>query len=158
MKVAIISDSHYVRASVEAVKAHITDVDMVLHCGDGAPDIEKIVEGTKVDYFAVRGNCDFAIEYPTERIIDVCGKKIFMCHGHMYGVKSGYNNIFYKGKEVGADVVLFGHSHNSTVIKEQGIILMNPGSISSPALGKPCSIGILEIEEGREVIGYIKEI
>ena len=32
-----------------------------------------------------------------------------MCHGHKYGVKYGYNSIYYRGKEIGADIVLFGH-------------------------------------------------
>ena len=38
------------------------------------------------------------------------GKKIFITHGDLYGVKYGMTNIYYKGKEVGADIVLFGHS------------------------------------------------
>lgn len=158
MKIAVISDSHYIISSVEAVKEHLKDVDVILHCGDGAPDLKELTKDLDVESYGVRGNCDITNEYPSERILELGGKTIFMCHGHRYGVKSSYNNIYYKGKECNADIVLFGHSHLKTIMRENGLVLMNPGSITSPAMGNKKSMGFIIIEENKEIELYLKEI
>ena len=44
MKIAVISDSHYDTSSVNAVKKYLHDVDIIIHCGDGAPDIKLLEE------------------------------------------------------------------------------------------------------------------
>lgn len=158
MKIAVISDSHYNESSSVAVKAYIKEADVLIHCGDGVPDLEKIAEGFKGEVYGVQGNCDFAKGFPKERIIEIAGQKIFMCHGHFYNVKNGYNNIFYKAQEVGANIVLFGHSHLAIIIEHEGILLMNPGSMSLPYGTKKKSLGFIEIEDGKIINSYIKEI
>ena len=60
-----------------------------------------------------------------------------MCHGHKYNVKSSLLPITYKGKEVGADIVLFGHTHRAYLDEIDGMTIMNPGSVSG--------YGIIEI-------------
>ena len=121
-------------------------------------DIKDITREFKGDVYAVKGNCDFLLDYPNERVIEVLDKKILMCHGHLYNVKMELNTIFYRGKELGVDIVLFGHSHLCIIEKQDGLLLMNPGSIFNGAGAIRRSIGYLEIEEGKEVISYIKEI
>lgn len=158
MKIAVISDSHDIKSAIQDVKSYITDSDMVLHLGDGAANIKEITSEFKGEVYAVRGNCDFQAEYPNERVIEVLDKKILMCHGHHYNVKMELNSIFYRGKELGVDVVLFGHSHLCIIEKQDGLILMNPGSIARGTGILRRSIGYLEIEEGKEIISYIKEI
>lgn len=158
MKIAIISDSHNIKSAVQAVKPYITDCDMVLHLGDGAANINDVTTEFKGESYAVKGNCDFNFEYPNERIIEVLDRKILMCHGHHYNVKIELNTLFYRAKELGVDVALFGHSHLCTIEKYDGILLMNPGSIFSGAGIVQKSLGYIEIEEGKEVVAYIKEI
>ena len=158
MKIAVISDSHDIKSAIQAVKPYITDSDMVLHLGDGADNIKEITNGFKGEVYAVRGNCDFQSEYPNERIIEVLDKRILMCHGHHYNVKMELNSIFYRAKELGVDIVLFGHSHLCVIEKQDGLILMNPGSIANGAGILRRSIGYIEIEEGKEVVAYIKGI
>lgn len=158
MKIAIISDSHNMNSAIQAVKPYLSDVDMVLHLGDGAPNVEEITKGFKGDVYAVKGNCDFGTEYPSERIVEVLDKKILMCHGHHYHVKMELNTIFYRAKELGVDIVLFGHSHFSIIEKQENVLLMNPGSIFNGTGKFHRSLGYLEIEEGRDVVAYIKEI
>lgn len=158
MKIVVLSDSHYEELCVQNIKKHLTDVGMVLHCGDGAPDMKILQKDFKGEIYAVKGNCDISIEYPTHRIIEVMGLKIFMTHGHMYNVKNEYNTIFYKGKEVGADIVLFGHSHRAFISRNEGIILMNPGSVTFPYVRAKKTIGFIEISEDKEINTYIKEV
>ena len=37
--------------------------------------------------------------------------KLFVTHGHAYGVKSGLGRLAERAKTLGADVVLYGHTH-----------------------------------------------
>ena len=76
-------------------------------------------------------------------------KGFFITHGHKYGVKMGLNNIFYKGKEVEVDAVLFGHTHIKIISKEDGLWIINPGSPSLPKDRVP-SIAFIEIK-GNEI-------
>lgn len=158
MKIAVISDSHYDTSSVNAVKKHLNDVDILLHCGDGAPDTKSIALDFKGEIYSVRGNCDISSEYPMERIIEVMGTKIFMTHGHMYNVKCEYNTIFYKGKEVDADLVLFGHSHKALISSFDGITIMNPGSVTLPYGNAKKTMGIIELDGKNKPKLYIKEV
>ena len=158
MKIAVISDSHYDESSINAVKKHLNDVDILLHCGDGAPDTKSLTSDFTGEIYAVRGNCDASNEYPVERIIEVMGTKIFMTHGHRYNVKYEYNTIFYKGKEVEADLVLFGHSHKALISSFDGITIMNPGSITLPYGNAKKTMGIIELDGKNKPELYIKEV
>ena len=86
------------------------------------------------------------------------GKKIFMCHGHRYGVKYSYNSIYYRGKEVGADIVLFGHSHLPIIEECDGLTLMNPGSISHGMGRIDKTLGYIDLINNKAPIMYIKEL
>ncbi|MDZ4956932.1 YfcE family phosphodiesterase [Clostridium perfringens] len=158
MKIAVLSDSHYEASSIRAIKKYLEDVDIILHCGDGAPDTKILMDGFNGEIYAVKGNCDFSMEYPIERIIEVMGLKIFMTHGHMYNVKNEYNTIFYKGKEVGANIVVFGHSHKALIDQHDGLIIMNPGSITLPYGRAKKTLGFIEILENNKTDIYLKEV
>lgn len=81
---------------------------------------------------------------------DRCGgKKILLCHGHEYGVKSGYLNLQYAAREKGADIVLFGHTHQVFYDQTSQLAMLNPGSIGEPRYYGKNSYGILIIENGR---------
>ncbi|MBE6055049.1 MAG: metallophosphoesterase [Clostridium sartagoforme] len=158
MKIAVISDSHYDASSINAIKKHLDNVDIIIHCGDGAPDTRLLEKDFHGEIYAVKGNCDITNEYPSERIIEVMGTKIFVTHGNMYNVKYEYNTIFYKTKEIGADIVLFGHSHKALINKHDGIIMMNPGSITLPYGGMKKTMGFIEIDENGMSEVYLKEM
>ena len=158
MKIAVISDSHYDASSIKLVKKYLCDVDVLIHCGDGAEDTKLLEEDFKGEIYAVRGNCDISNKYPKERLLDIIGTKIFVTHGHMYNVKSEYNTIFYKGKESEADIVLFGHSHKAMVANQDNMILMNPGSVTLPYGGAKKTMGFIELTEGKRPYVYLKEI
>ena len=158
MLIAVISDSHANRSSIEKVKKKISNTDILLFLGDGERDLEEITEGFNGEVYAVRGNCDIRGLYPEERVIEIQGKRIFMCHGHRYGVKYGYNSIFYRAKELDVDIVLFGHSHIQIIEEFDGIILMNPGSVSLGMSSPSKTLGYIELIEDKEPILYIKEV
>ena len=57
-----------------------------------------------------------------EKIIEVCGKKIFITHGHFYGVKEGMQRLLYRGLELKVDIALYGHTHISNILFEEGML------------------------------------
>ena len=158
MLIAVISDSHGNKTSISKIKKKISNAEVLLFLGDGENDLKEITEDFTGEVYAVRGNCDFEGKYPEERIIEIKGKKIFMCHGHRYGVKYGYNSIYYRGKEVGADIVLFGHSHLPIIEECDGLTLMNPGSISHGMGRIDKTLGYIDLINNKAPIMYIKEL
>jgi putative phosphoesterase len=92
----------------------------------------------------VPGNCDVSSEV-AERILIIEGKRVLICHGHTYHVKSGYLNIQYAAMEKEVDVVLFGHTHQAHYDYHNGLVLMNPGSVGLSYI-KPASYGWLYID------------
>lgn len=158
MLVAVISDSHNNIKSIEAVKEYISKAEVLLFLGDGEEDLKSITENFKGKVYAVKGNCDVSNKNPQEMIIEIMGKKIFMCHGHRYNVKYEYNSIYYKGREIEADIVLFGHSHLAMIEEDENMIIMNPGSISHGYGAISKTIGYIEIVENKPIRSYIKEL
>ncbi len=158
MLIAIISDSHGNRSSINKIKEKINNAEVLIFLGDGENDLNEIIKDFNGMVYAVRGNCDFSGKYPEERLIEINGKIIFICHGHRYNVKYGYNSIYYKGKELGADIVLFGHSHLPIVEEYDELILMNPGSISHGMGRINQTLGYIDLTDTENVIAYIKEL
>lgn len=157
MLIAVVSDIHRSNRHIEMIKNMIKKADVLLNLGDNVEDGEELAQSFKGETYIVKGNCDFSHVYPSDRLIELNGKKIFMTHGHLYGVKISMNSIYYKGKEVGADVVVFGHSHMGGIEQGSDMILMNPGSPSLPRLGKG-TIGFLEIDDNGDIDAYLKEV
>ena len=158
MLIAVISDSHGNKDSINKIKKKISNADVLLFLGDGENDLAEITNDFTGEVFAVRGNCDITGKYPEEQILEIQGKKIFICHGHRYNVKYGYNSIYYRGKEIGADIVLFGHSHIPIIEEYDGIVLMNPGSISHGMGTLNKTLGYIDLIDDKAPIMYIKEL
>lgn len=156
MLVAVVSDTHRSDLCVKSIKTLIKDADILIHLGDNVEDAEELEREFKGEVYIVAGNCDFSRKYPKDRLIDIEGKKIFMTHGDLYAVKMGLNSIYYKGREIEADIVLFGHTHQAMIERTNELILMNPGSPSLPRLSKK-SIGFISIDDGEAEV-YLKEI
>lgn len=156
MLVAVVSDTHRSDSCIKSIKTLIKDADILIHLGDNVEDAEELEREFKGEVYIVAGNCDFSRKYPKDRLIEIEGKKIFMTHGDLYAVKVGLNSIYYKGREIEADIVLFGHTHQAMIERTNELILMNPGSPSLPRLSKK-SIGFISIDDGESEV-YLKEI
>lgn len=157
MLIAVISDTHRVKKYIDLAKNFIKDADILIHLGDNIEDVDILKEGFDGEVYAVAGNCDFSAKYPKEGMIEINGRKIFYTHGDLYGVKSTINNIYYRGRELGADVVLFGHTHEHGIERTEDLILMNPGSVSLPRL-RGRYVGIIDIDDNGEIDTYLREV
>lgn len=157
MLIAVISDTHRVKKYIDLAKNVIKDADILIHLGDNIEDVDILKDGFDGEVYAVAGNCDFSAKYPKEGMIEINGRKIFYTHGDLYGVKTTINNIYYRGRELGADVVLFGHTHEHGIERTEDLILMNPGSVSLPRL-RGRYVGIIDIDDNGEIDTYLREV
>ena len=137
MLILVISDTHgRITNAVNIIEK--LKPDYVLHLGDVVRDVEDLeaIFPSK-DIIAVSGNNDFraSAKYSaTERMLDLDGKKIFMCHGHTYGVKRDNARVVLKARQMGADIALYGHTHSAYNENHDGIWVINPGSYSTYAV------------------------
>ena len=163
MEFLIFSDSHGRTEGMElALERQIRRPDGILFLGDGLRDMTRLDFDGGILY-DVAGNCDWfsglcgGDSAPTERILSLEGHTLLMTHGHLYGVKGGQGALLSHAVEVGADLVLYGHTHiphascipagtqvGNTVLQHP-IHFFNPGSIGSDSDGKGLSFGTLTL-------------
>ena len=120
MRIGVISDTHRCISSIEGLRDKIKGLDMLIHLGDNVDDVSIIQKYYKGKIINVKGNCDFSTNTPYDRIEEICGKKIFLTHGHRYGVKENLFKLRYKALETEADIVLYGHTHMGQIDFEEG--------------------------------------
>lgn len=146
MHIGVISDTHRIIGSIEQLGGEIKHVDVLIHLGDNVDDISIIKKYYKGTIINVKGNCDFSTSVPNDRLEEIGEKKIFLTHGHRYGVKENLSRLRYKALETGADIVLYGHTHIAKIDFQEGIWYINPGSASLPRDGDR-SYAIININE-----------
>lgn len=155
MKILVVSDTHGDFNSLSrAVKAQ-PDAEVIVHCGDGDEQVQLLKETIKDKMIVgVRGNCDWNSFLPSKETLKICGKKIFITHGHLYNAKMGLYKVVCAAREEGADILLYGHTHIAMNTYEDGLYVMNPGSCS----GYMASYGIIEITENGDVLTNIVKL
>ncbi len=101
-----------------------------------------ILSAMKNKIMAVRGNCEAEVDQMVlpfsclsqSGLIFADGKKIFLTHGHIFSMDN---------HPEGMDVFMQGHTHLPVLEKrEDGIIYLNPGSVSIPKGGNPPSYAL----------------
>ncbi|HPF44139.1 MAG TPA: YfcE family phosphodiesterase [Syntrophomonadaceae bacterium] len=105
--------------------------DYMLFTGDFIADADKIVKRMGIKCAGVRGNCDPKTGCE-EQIVEMDGKRFYLIHGHQYAVKKGYDLLWQRGIDIGADIVVFGHTHKAYCERIKGLWMINPGSPSYP--------------------------
>lgn len=146
MRIIVVSDSHGRCGNLfDIIEMHIEDADLFVclgDCNDGR-DFEnaQIYFKDKLKLRRVAGNNDWYSNAPNLDTINANGKKVLFCHGHTLKVKFTTELLLEKAKEIGADVVLFGHTHTPYKNYVDGIHIFNPGAVCN---GK---YGILDITD-----------
>ncbi|MDY0396899.1 YfcE family phosphodiesterase [Virgibacillus halophilus] len=115
-KVLIVSDSHGLKEQLKQIKER-HEAEYLLHCGDSELDMD---EDAMTGFLKVRGNCDFDVRYPLEQTFAINETVFFIAHGHLHDVKMDLTKISYRGEELGANIVCFGHTHVAGVQKDGG--------------------------------------
>lgn len=132
MRALIISDTHRKNDNYFKALEQTAPVDMVIHCGDAEGSEYLITEAAGCPVKIVLGNNDFFSDLPRELEFDLDGHKVWVTHGHNYYVSMGNETLKAEARARGVDIVMYGHSHKPVVDRENGLIAVNPGSLSYP--------------------------
>lgn len=142
--IAIISDSHGYIDNIALFEKQLKGVDALWHLGDHAEDAASLAARLNCGYVAVRGNCDPFSDAPLSYTVNWHGRRFLLLHGHTV---SGRLPLLYAAKEANADAVLFGHSHVPFEETVDGVLLLNPGSLSRPRTSKGPSVALLTLTD-----------
>lgn len=161
MKLFFISDIHgsvyYLKKVLEIYKKSSADYLVILGDelyhgarnplpeGYNPKEVAEILNEYKDEIIAIRGNCDsevdqMVLKYPLMSdysIVLYREKRLFLTHGHIYNREKLPN--LSKG-----DSIIYGHTHIPVAEEQDGIFVMNPGSITFPKENTPHCYGILE--------------
>lgn len=152
MKILVLADTHIPNAASDLPKIiydHLADVDLILHAGDITEMniLDKLKE--RLPVVAVRGNMD-TLEVrkilTQKEIVDVGRYRIGLIHG--WGPPDVLQEVVIKEfLNDKVDVIVFGHLHRAINLRNNNILLFNPGSPTDKMFTKENSFGILEIDK-----------
>ncbi len=155
MNIGVISDIHSDINALDTVlerldKVH--QVDMILCAGDiigrGPSPDEVVTRIRERGIPTVKGNHDewaanlspenaaFLKQLPVDWQAEIDGQRIFMCHGkpgnNLWGMyrdhlSSTYVNLMLH--DLGADIMITGHTHMPLYMRVEQGVLINPGSL-----------------------------
>ena len=119
---------------------------MIAHLGDCWRDAEHLhTLFPDIPLVQVCGNCDFGSREAAELLLCLEGKRLLLCHGHTYHVKSSLTAAGFAAEEKDLDLFLFGHTHRPLVDRRGKTLFLNPGSIGDRL--NPC-YGVVTLTAG----------
>ena len=164
-KLIVTADIHGSYSSWLTIKALLGSTDQLVIAGDlfdtkygnfsnadfQPESIKKDLKKITNNLYYVYGNCDIPSFFPgygMKKTFNAFNRQIFLHHGHRPYKKFSGNNI-----------IIQGHTHLYSLLKNEGQILMNPGSITYPKNGIATygiidnnSVDIIELETGNRLI------
>lgn len=138
MRMLVVSDNHGDQQILtDIVAKYASQVDLMVHCGDSEL---SPVQPPMNSFQAVRGNNDYGLDYPQQLSLTTGDEHILVVHGDRDRVNYSMTPLRLKGQAAGASIVCYGHTHQLAVSEDDGILFINPGSISLPR-GEYANIG-----------------
>ncbi len=146
MKILVLSDTHGKLDKVYEIAEKLTDIDLIIHCGDYQRDAFDLEDTLCVPTVSVKGNCDRSHGID-RRIVETPYGNIMVTHGHMEGCRTDCNQLLYAAEEAGCVAACFGHTHIPLCEDFNGLYLINPGSLTQPRDGTNGSYAIIRSTE-----------
>ena len=152
MRILVVSDTHGREDNLRRILKEKGTPDVMIHLGDSECGEYGITSLTDCPVHMVAGNCDFFTDLPRAKIVEIGGYKFLLTHGHYHYVNMGTADLRRDARINACDAVLFGHTHQPYLDQsEQGLTVMNPGSLSKPRQdGKRPSYGEIRIVPGKK--------
>ena len=150
MKVLIVSDTHGRDENLEEAVLREAPFDYLIHCGD-VESREIFIEAlAECPCIIVAGNNDFFTDLSHEEEITLEGHKMLVTHGHYYFVSRNHDRLVEKAREDNCQIAMYGHTHTPVIEEEDGILVINPGSLTYPRQrGRRPSYAVMELEQGK---------
>jgi putative phosphoesterase len=142
----VVSDTHIpdrMRALPPGLPAALAGVDLILHTGDVCAQRVLDELGRIAPVIAVKGNRDWFLRLPQDRLLEYEGVRLGLTHGHCGWLgylreKALYYTVgFYlprylkqvRARFQAVDVIVFGHSHRVINTRLDGVLMFSPGSV-----------------------------
>ena len=143
----LISDTHFqdrLFTSPPALVKCFTGVDLILHAGDvGELEVLDLL-GKFAPTLAVHGNDESEVarrDLPGELLVALHGIRILVWHSHYPDLivekanrkgtwRPKMARLAARGREMKAQVVVYGHTHVPIVHREAGVVIVNPGALA----------------------------
>ncbi|MDE5759247.1 MAG: metallophosphoesterase [Allobaculum sp.] len=142
MEILVVSDTHGRNERLTELEWAYPQVERFLHAGDwgGNPNQYR-------HWLSVKGNNDYyAVDLPRERIVEIEGHRIYMAHGHQIPFSNRIQSFVNLAKANQCDIVITGHTHRPLIEEKDGILILNPGSLSRNRDGSSPSYALLNLE------------
>ena len=158
MKIIAISDTHIKGSIFDSLQddllSMLREADIIIHAGDFVREqvYDEFLALSRLE--AVHGNMDdFALfkKLPERKVIEADGVRIGIVHEAALSIQDTIG-ARYMAKEMGVDLLIFGHIHKP-IIEKSDVIVACPGSPTSPRLSEPSALELI-IEDG-EISGRI---
>jgi putative phosphoesterase len=157
-KLLVISDSHGSVSILKVIFRWARDrlppndsICCAAFLGDGISDLQPAADaaGFYSNWEYVKGNNDYnAGIFPDSTVFDFADHRFYLCHGHRHNLYSGYFSLVNAAQSNDADIVLFGHTHVPFCKREDGILLVNPGSAGRPRSKIGATFAVIECVTG----------
>ncbi|NMP37347.1 MAG: YfcE family phosphodiesterase [Clostridiales bacterium] len=137
MRILVLSDSHRDRFAINEALLRQPSAEIVVHLGDGADEMEDaaVYLRGKKQVIMVNGNCDWFSNLPARETFSVNGVKVLCTHGYAENVKYSVDGLIEAAVDNGAQLVLYGHTHEQKNEYIDGVYYFNPGSLHSGEYG-----------------------
>ena len=133
MRIGITGDTHGSAQAIRRILQQTPPIELWLHTGDYAADANRLHDATGIKTVRVRGNCDLLDDGSKfDEYLEIEGYKIWLTHGHRYIERNVQADLGYWAKQLGQDIVVFGHTHVPMAEYYAETLLVNPGSPSRP--------------------------
>jgi putative phosphoesterase len=160
LRLVAVADTHSHPHPASAERIAALAPDHLVHAGDiGAlsvlDDLRRLAPLS-----AVRGNIDaHAPELPDALALDVRDgdaplMTLLLTHIALYGPKLRAE-VARRAAEVGASLVICGHSHVPFMGRDRGLTVFNPGSIGPRRFALPIVLGVVEISRERVALRHV---
>lgn len=128
MIIVALSDTHGNVNAIKKIMPVLKNADLTVHLGDHFYDVDFLKGTLKTDPVTVYGNCDGGGD---DLVLNLENTVVLLTHGDKYGVKSSLTRLYLRAKELGAKLVLYGHTHQPKIENFDGITFVNGGCMTA---------------------------
>ena len=151
MRIVVMSDSHGRADRVKKVIEEQPEAELFIFLGDGTRDFHAAMRGVPKEDWCVCGNCDFGSSDDYNLVSYVRDIKFYCTHGHQWNVKYDPTELIEQAKQKEVRVLLYGHTHQAFYEYQDGLHIMNPGSLGSPRGSLYPTYGVIDIQ-GKQIV------
>lgn len=154
--IAVISDSHIPSRAVEIPEEFLRKcdkADLVVHCGDfETEEVYGELNERFENFVAVRGNID-RVELSKYEEFERSGVRFGVNHGTGISPRGHKPTLANIADQMDVKVLFHGHTHQQEAVKQNGKVLLNPGSCTGVGGGsaKPGNPKMMIVESDIEI-------